>query len=189
MISGPRTSWKTSSKRRSRPAVAAGATSFNAGEIKQNAAKKQLNPYKSSLRDSHNSVKGQLGNSATRGIADDLDNFGSDIDLGESDEEFGIDDILKDIDSGPNPPAAAVSSISSESNKGQSIENETNNDKAPPIATYAPKRSSKNAETKPPARNIASVDFGDTKQGTDRSRIGRDIPRHRDAKNRETDDY
>lgn len=186
MISGPRTSWKTSSKRRSRPA--AGSTSFNAGEMKQNAAKKQLNPYKASLRDSLGSLKGPLGNSATRGIADDQDNFGSDIDLGESDEEFGIDDILKDIDSVPRPPAAAAASISSESNKDQMIEDETNNDHAPPIATYVPTRSIKKAETKSPARSIASVDFGDTKQGTDRVRIGREIPRHRDSKDRESDE-
>lgn len=189
MISGPRTSWKTSSKRRSRPT--AGSTSFNAGEIKQNAAKKQLNPYKALLRDSVGSLKGPLGNSATRGIADDQDNFGSDIDLGESDEEFGIDDILKDIDSVPRPSAAAVStdakSVASESSKDRKIKNKAENDQAPAVATYMPKRSSKHTETKSPARSIASVDFGDTKQGTDRAKIGREIPKLRGS-NRSSDE-
>ena len=176
MISGPRTSWKTSSKRRSRPAV--GQSSFNAGEIKQNAAKKQLNPYKSTLRDSNNSHKNPHGNSATRGVTDDQDNFGSDIDLGESDEEFGIDDILKDIDNGnePIPPAAsastnATSDSESKQNQRATIESGTNN-------AYMPKRT----------RNVASVDFGDRKQVIDRAKTEREIPRHRDTKDSGTDD-
>ena len=189
MISGPRTSWKTSSKRRSRPAV--GSTSFNAGEIKQNAAKKQLNPYKSSLRDSHNGHKTPLVNSATRGVTDDQDNIGSDIDLGESDEEFGIDDILKDIDDDDAKPSAAAASTKansdSEPNKHQSAGNEIDNDQVTSIANYMPKRAVKRAEVKSPARKVASVDFGDKKQGIDRTRIGQEIPMHRD-KNRGTDD-
>lgn len=170
-----RTSWKTSSKRRSRPAV---GSSFNAGEIKQNAAKKQLNPYKSTLRDSNNSNKNPHGNSATRGITDDQDNFGSDIDLGESDEEFGIDDILKDIDKGdePKPPAALSDSESKAYQK--TAESGTKN--------YMPKR--KHPDAKLPARNVASVDFGDIKQVIDHAKTGRETPMHRDTKDSDLDD-
>ncbi len=201
MISGPRTSWKTSSKRRSRPS-GTNSGSFNAGEIKQNTAKKyeqQLNPYKSSLRDSHNGHKSPHGNSATRGVTDDQDNFrDSDIDLGASDEEFGIDDILKDIDNDDideneaKPPAAAASTkvkVDSESNKHQSDEKEAVSKQVQPIVDYMPQRKVKqNAAMKSTARKVAPVDFGDSKQEKDRSRIGREIPRHRDMRNRELDD-
>ena len=201
MISGPRTSWKTSSKRRSRPS---GTGSLNAGEIKQNAAKKQLNPYKSSLRDSHNSHKSPHGNSATRGVTDDQDNFrNSDIDLGASDEEFGIDDILKDIDDdddGKNQsksPAASASTKTksdSESNKHQitdkqTTDKEVSKNQVSPIADYMPKRMVKNADMKLTGRKAASaVDFGERKQGRDRARIEREIPRHRKTRNRELED-
>jgi len=199
MISGPRTSWKTSSKRRSRPSSVPSG-SFNAGEIKQNAAKKyeqQLNPYKSSLRDSHNGHKSPHANSATRGVTDDQDSFrASDVDLGASDEEFGIDDILKDIDNDDSDgneakhPTSAVSTKTKtdfESNKHQINEKEVG-DQVPPIVDYMPQRKAKPAEMKSSARIVASVDFGERKQERDRSRIGHDIPRHRVVRNREVDD-
>ena len=160
MITGPKTSWKTSSKRRSRPG------SFNAGENKQNAAKKyeqQLNPYKSTLRDSNNSHNSPHGNSATRGVTDDQDNFplGDDdnIDLGASDEEgFGIDDILKDINNDDDKielkPRASVhpSGNKKMADLGSAIASE-----------YMPKGKravTKNVAGKAPIISVSSVDFG-----------------------------
>ena len=191
MISGPRTSWKTSSKRRSRPT---GSSSFNAGEIKQNAAKKQLNPYKSSLRESHNGHKGPLGNSTTRDVTDDQDNIGgSDIDLGESDEEFGIDDILKDINCHEEKlepkPAPAISPHQINSNLDSSGRSGNNNSKAPPTSHYVPKRAVKQPEKKSPASKVCSVDFGDRKQPVNREKSkGSKFSTHRSAKNAEADD-
>lgn len=164
MITGPKTSWKTSSKRRSRPG------SFNAGENKQNAAKKyeqQLNPYKSTLRDSNNSHNSPHGNSATRGVTDDQDNFplGDDdnIDLGASDEEgFGIDDILKDINNDDDKielkPRASMHSGGNEKKAGLGS----------PIAseymTKGKRADTKNAVGKSPTITVSSVDFGSKRE-------------------------
>mmetsp|Transcript_38953 Transcript_38953/g.71401 ORF Transcript_38953/g.71401 Transcript_38953/m.71401 type:complete len:1095 (+) Transcript_38953:195-3479(+) len=89
-----RTSWKTSSQRRSRSGAKGNNNIVGINNIAVSQYAKQLNPYKlsSSLRGSHH-------DSLTRGVSDDiLGIVDDDLDLGDDeDDDLGLDNILSSL--------------------------------------------------------------------------------------------
>mmetsp|Transcript_475 Transcript_475/g.944 ORF Transcript_475/g.944 Transcript_475/m.944 type:complete len:1172 (-) Transcript_475:117-3632(-) len=142
MKAGRRTSWKTSSQRRSR-SNAKGGTNDNVGigNIAVSQYTKQLNPYKlsSSLRGSQGSTR-----SRTRGVSDenDLGLDDDDFDLGDDDDELGLENILSsiaDLNNRQGDDDVELPSPAGASNKSDSGGN--NDESSKPSYTTAPSSS------------------------------------------------